>query len=120
MLIDANASKTIGGPHQNFLFQNTWVSDSPSSSFTFTSRKPSSPYGIFSRRVNVRSWGANNGKDRITIIGGNHYYSGNPFPTRVNVTDTGIVTAAPPVGAPSPAELWRRAHPYDSWAYAIR
>ena len=70
--------------------------------------------------VNVRSWGANNGKDRITIIGGNHYYSGNPFPTRVNVTDTGIVTAAPPVGAPSPAELWRRAHPYDSWAYAIR
>jgi hypothetical protein len=120
MLIDADGSRKYGGPHQNFLFQNTWVSDSPSASFTFTSRKPAAPYGVFGRRVNVRSWGANNGKDRISIVGGNQYYSGNPFPTRVNVIDTGIVTSPPPAGAPSPAELWRRAHSYDNWTYAIR
>src|SRR4051794_5448419 len=53
MLIDANASRTIGGPHEGFVFANTWVSDSPSASFTFTSRKPSAPLGIFGRRINV-------------------------------------------------------------------
>jgi hypothetical protein len=120
MLIDANGSLTAGGPHEGFVFANTWVSNSPSASFTFTSRKPSAPYGIFGKRINVRSWAANNGKDRIDIVDGRQYYAANTQPSKVNVQDVGIVTAAPPSGSPSPAALWRKAHPYEDWMYAIR
>jgi hypothetical protein len=119
MLIDANAARTIGGPHQNFVFTNTWVSNSPSASFTFTSRKPSAPLGIFGKRINVRSWAANNGKDRIDIVDGRQYYAANSQPSKVNVQDIGVVKSPPPPGTPSPAALWRTAHPYDDWMYAI-
>jgi hypothetical protein len=119
MLIDSNGSKSWGGPHRDFLFSNVWVSDSPSSGFTFTNRKPSTPWGIFGRRVNVRSWGHNNGKDRISIINGQHIYSGNPFPTRVNVIDHGVVTSPPAANTPSPAHGWRAVNGYDDWMNAL-
>jgi hypothetical protein len=116
MLIDANGDKTIGGPHRDFSFENDWVSDSPSGGFTFTSRKPAPPWGIFGRRVNVRSWGHNNGLDRLEIIDGKQIRAANTQPSRVNVVDRGISTSPPPAGASSPAAVWRAQHPYDSWS----
>jgi hypothetical protein len=119
MLIDANGSGTTGGPHQGLRFENMWVSNSPSSGFTFTSRKDAAPWGVFGSRVNVRSWGHNNGKDRIDIVDGRQYYTANTKPAKVNVADSGIVKTAPSDLSRSPAALWRAAHPYDSWMQAI-
>jgi hypothetical protein len=116
MLADANGSRTIGGPHRGFLFEDDWVSDSPSGGFTFVSGKPAPPWGIFGRRANVRSWGHNNGLDRLEIIAGRQIRAANTEPSRVNVVDAGISTSAPPAGASSPAAVWRAQHPYDSWS----
>jgi hypothetical protein len=120
MMIDANGSGSTGGPHTDMRFEDTWVSDSPSSGFTFTSRKDSAPWGLFGARVNVRSWGHNNGKDRIDIVDGKQYYTGNTKPSRVNVVDSNIVKSAPSDTTKNPADEWRKANPYDSWAQAIR
>jgi hypothetical protein len=97
-----------------------WVSNSPSSGFTFTSRKDAAPWGVFGSRVNVRSWGHNNGKDRIDIVDGRQYYTANSHPAKVNVADSGIVKSAPANLSQSPAVQWRNANPYDSWMQAIR
>jgi hypothetical protein len=104
-----------GGPFSNFLFEHDWVSNSPSSGFTFTSDNPVVPRGLFGRRVGIRSWNQHNGLDRLEIIDGNQITKPNSDPSRINVVDSGIDTTAPPAGAPTPPEQWRAAHPYDSW-----
>jgi hypothetical protein len=116
MLIDANGSKTSGGPHRNLRFENVWVSHSPSGGFTFTSRKPAAPWGIFGTRTNIRSWGHNNGLDRLEIIDGRQIRDANTQPSRVNVVDRGIVKSAPAANEPSPAAVWRTSNPYGDWA----
>jgi hypothetical protein len=105
-----------GAPHRDFLFQNTWVSDSPSSGFTFISSKQTQPWGVFGARNNVWSWGHNNGKDRIDFLDGQQRFDFNSRPDRINVRDTNVRTSAPPGGAVSPSDGWRNAHPYGSWA----
>jgi hypothetical protein len=114
VLIDAPANLEGGGPHTDFLFEDTWVSDSPSAGFIFTSRKPDPPLGVFGRRVNVRSWGHKNGIDRLDIVDGEHLKP-NEQPDFVDVKDVDIKTTAPPDGAESPSARWRRKNPYDSW-----
>jgi hypothetical protein len=104
-----------GGPFTNFLFQDDWVSNSPSCGFTFTSDNPSTPRGLFGRRVDVRSWDQHNGLDRLEIIDGVQITKPNTDPSRVDVVDSGIDTSAPPPDMASPAQNWRAAHPYDSW-----
>jgi hypothetical protein len=120
MLIDANGAGTAGGPVQAAQFKDTWVSNSPSAGFTFTARKNAAPWGVFGTRTNVRSWGHNNGKDRIDIVDGRQYYTGNTKPSRVNVVDNGIIKSAPSDLSQNPADLWRLQHPYDNWMEAIR
>jgi hypothetical protein len=117
MFIDE--SESAGGPHRDLLFQRLWVSDSPSAGFTFTSVKGSPPYGVFGVRRDIWSWGHNNRKDRINNLGGQHTYSGNPQPQRINVVDTNVRAAAPPAGMPSPAAQWRSTHTYVSWVDAL-
>jgi hypothetical protein len=117
MFIDQSGGN--GGPHRDLLFQRLWVSDSPSSGFTFTSAKSSPPYGIFGARRDIWSWGHNNGKDRIDILSGQHLYTGNTRPDRINVIDSGVHASAPPAGMASPPARWRAAHPYSSWVAAL-
>jgi hypothetical protein len=105
-----------GAPHTGMRFENTWVSNSPSGGFTFTSTKPTAPRGLFGTRVNIRSWGHHNGLDRLDIIDGRHIPQPNTQPSRVNVVDSGITRSAPPAGMASPPDVWRGAHGYDSWA----
>jgi hypothetical protein len=104
-----------GGPFTDFLFQNDWVSNSPSCGFTFTSDNPSTPRGLFGRRIDVRSFDQHNGIDRLEIIDGQQLTAPNTDPSRVDVVDSGIDTSAPAGGTASPADTWRAAHPYDSW-----
>ncbi|MCU1426577.1 MAG: hypothetical protein JWL83_577 [Actinomycetia bacterium] len=110
---------SVGGPFTNLLFADTWVSNSPSSGFTFTAAKQTSPRGVFGALSNVHSWGNNNGYARIDIVDGKQYHQSNVISSRVNVAESGVVAAAPPYGSISPSTQWRNAHPYDAWAYAI-
>jgi hypothetical protein len=127
MLIDAPAGNLkAGGPHTNMLFADSWFSYSPSAGFTFTSRRTTTPRGVFGARVRVRSWGHNSGQDRVEIVDGKLYYAPrtnpdlvNNWPTRVKVVDYYINRSAPPSGTTNPADAWRATHPYDSWMQAI-
>jgi hypothetical protein len=102
------------GGHRDFLFENDWVSNSPSAGFTFTASRGG---GIFGERRNIRSWGHTNGHDRIDQIDGRVTYDSaeNREPSRIDVRDVDVVTRPPAAGAVNPAEEWRGAHPYDSW-----
>jgi hypothetical protein len=84
------------------LFQNVWVSDSPSAGFTFSAGGA----GISGERRNIYSWGHNNGKDLIAF-------------GRANVLDSNVRATPPPGGAPSPHEQWRWSHSYGAWAEAL-
>ncbi len=117
LLEDSNGSS--GGPQRNLRFDRMWVSNSPSAGFTFTSLLPAGRGGIFGERTDVRSWDHKNGYDRIDIVDGAQYHDPNTQPARIDVKDTNISTTAPPAGAPSPADVWSRAHPYDSWPEVV-
>jgi hypothetical protein len=115
LLEDTTNNASEGGPVQGLAFRNTWVSNSPSVGFTFTSDRDRNPRGIFGTRDNVRTWGNKSGEDRTEIIDGTHYWYANTQPSRINVVDTGISTTPPPPGTISPPHQWRAAHPYTSW-----
>jgi hypothetical protein len=115
VLEDDGAGGGRGGRHRNVLFENDWVSNSPSAGFIFTAKKQGQPRGIFGKRVDVRSWGHNNGHDRIDIVDGRSSYTSNESPNRIDVVDSGIVKQPPGPGATSPAAKWRAAHAYASW-----
>jgi hypothetical protein len=121
MLIDAPGTNlSAGGPHQNLLFVDSWFRSSPSAGFTFTSRKTTTPRGIFGTRLRVRSWGHKSGWDRIEIVDGKGYYLPRYNVTpRIRVADQWVARAAPAPGTPSPAGRWRAEHPYESWLGAI-
>jgi hypothetical protein len=102
------------GPQRDMLFQNTWVSDSPSSGFTFSVKKQ----GIFGSRRDIWSWGHNNRKDRIDMVNGQQI-DPNSRPDKVNVADSNIRTQQPASNAVSPPDAWRFAHPLDSWIDAL-
>jgi hypothetical protein len=127
MLIDAPAGDvTAGGPHRRLLFADSWVSSSPGAGFTFTSRKTTKPRGVFGQRLRVRSWGHNSGQDRVEIVDGKMYVPPKSDPTlvnfmprRVKVVDQEIARTAPAPGTPSPADVWRAAHPYETWMQAV-
>lgn len=114
VLIDAPGNLRGGGPNRDFLFENLWVSDSPSAGFIFTSRKPDPPRGNFGTRRNVRSWGHHAGVDRVDIVG-ERQVSPNSEPDVIDVNDINVVTNAPRDEADNPAAQWRARHPYDSW-----
>jgi hypothetical protein len=116
VLIDAPGNLEGGGPHKNFRFEDTWVSDSPSAGFIFTSRKPEGERGIFGRRVRVRSWGHNieGGLDRLDIVDGEHLEPGARSDV-IDVKDVDVVTEPPEPGEESPSELWREENPYEAW-----
>jgi hypothetical protein len=116
VLEDDASGRGRGGRHRNVLFEDDWVSKSPSAGFTFTAKKPDAPRGISGKRIDVRSWGHKNGHDRIDIVDGRPSFVANQSPGRIDVTDSGITKQAPPAGAMSPAAQWRSAHPYGSWA----
>jgi hypothetical protein len=101
------------GPQHDLLFQRVWVSESPSAGFTFVSSRG---YGLFGARRDIWSWGHNNGKDRIDIVGGQHFYEPNTRPDKVNVSESNVHASPPPAGAQPPSQQWRNAHPYPSWA----
>jgi hypothetical protein len=103
------------GPDTGVVFSNSWVSNSPSVGFTFTSDRVRVPRGIFGTRDGVRSWGNKSGEDRTEIIDGVQYWYANTQPSRVNVIDTNASTTPPPPGTISPPNQWRAANPYDSW-----
>jgi hypothetical protein len=115
VLEDDGAGGSRGGRHRNVLFEDDWVSNSPSAGFIFTAKKPNAPRGIFGKRVDVRSWGHKNGHDRIDIVDGRSSYTANRSPGRIDVSDSRITKHAPPEGTTSPAANWRVAHPYASW-----
>jgi len=93
------------------------VSDSPSAGFIFSSSKEASPYGIFGRRVDVTSWGHNNGHDRVENINGQSpSFTPNLSPDRVDVVDINVSTEPPPDAAASPADAWRARNTYEEWA----
>ncbi len=91
-----------GGPFDDFLFDNSWVSNSPSSGFTFTAAKTTSPRGVFGTLNNVRSWANHNGYARIDQIDGKQYYTPNKVPSRVDVPQT-LSTDPPSPSDPGPA-----------------
>jgi hypothetical protein len=111
----AGEGGSTGGPVKNMLFQNTWVSNSPSAGFIFTADRKQPPWGIFGTRVDVRSWDQKAGIDRLDQVNGKAVPA-NSRPGRINVVDQNVATDAPPSGAIDPAAQWRAAHPYDSWA----
>ncbi|MCU1429542.1 MAG: Esterase [Actinomycetia bacterium] len=115
IMIEDSKDGVSGGPFDGFLFQNDWISNSPSGGFTFTAVKHTTPRGIFGRRVDVRSWDHHNGLDRLEIIDGRQLYTPNTQTSRVNVVDGGISKVAPPAGSVSPADNWRASHPYNDW-----
>jgi hypothetical protein len=115
VLEDDAAGGGRGGRHRNVLFEDDWVSGSPSAGFIFTAKKSGPPRGIFGKRVDVRSWGHHNGHDRIDIVDGRSSYTPNQSPGRIDVNDSRITKSAPPKDAMSPAAQWRAAHPYTSW-----
>jgi hypothetical protein len=108
-----------GGPNVDMRFERTWVSNSPSSGFIFTSVKPSSPRGLFGSFNEVRTWSNKNGFGRIDIVDGRQYHQSNEMPGRVNISQRGYSTLSPAAGTASPADEWRDAHSYDDWMYAI-
>lgn len=116
VVLEDGGGRGSGGRHRNVLFEDDWVSNSPSAGFIFTARKEKPPRGISGRRVDVRSWGHKNGHDRIDIVDGRSSYEPNRSPGRINVRDSKITKTPPPDGAVSPAAQWRAAHPYGSWA----
>jgi hypothetical protein len=115
MIEDTTNDLSQGGPVQGMLFRNTWVSNSPSVGFTFTSDRQHDPRGIFGAREGVRSWGSKADEDRTEIIDGVQYWYANTHPSRINVTDEDISTLPPPPGTISPPDQWRLEHPYSSW-----
>jgi hypothetical protein len=84
------------------VFDNTWVSDSPSSGFALTGR-----HAINIVRRNVYSWGHNNGIDLHTLGSGS------------KVTSSSVHATAPPRGMPSPPQQWRAANPYDAFTRVL-
>jgi hypothetical protein len=122
VLQDGGAGQGRGGPHRDVLFQRTWVSDSPSAGFIFSSSKDEEPYGIFGRRVDVRSWGHNAQDDdgvpidRLENINGRSDTRPNVSPDRVNVIDIDVTTEPPPPDMRSPSDAWRARNPYGDWA----
>jgi hypothetical protein len=115
VVLKDSANGDGGGPHENFLFEDVWVSDSPSSAFIFTSIKHDDPRGIFGVLRNVRMWDSNNGNDRVEIIDDETSSRPNTNQQRIDVRENNVSHDAPPDGTPSPADTWRRNHPYDSW-----
>jgi hypothetical protein len=90
------------GPLVGMLFQNVWVSESPSAGFTFSAGGA----GISGERKDIFSWGHNNGEDVIAF-------------GRANVLDSNVRATPPPGGSASPHERWRWGHAYGSWAEAL-
>jgi hypothetical protein len=115
LIEDTTNNPSEGGPVQAMAFRNTWVSNSPSVGFTFTSDRLRDPRGIFGALDGVRSWGNKAEEVRTEIIDGTQYWYANTQPSRVNVVDTGVSTSPPPPGTISPPNQWRGANPYDSW-----
>ncbi|MCU1429544.1 MAG: hypothetical protein JWL83_3544 [Actinomycetia bacterium] len=109
------AGGSDGGPHRDVLFANSWVSNSPSVGFIFSSNRQTQPRGIFGRRVDVYSWGHHARADRIETIDGRRADQPNSQPNRINVVDEHVVNAPPPASMTSPPAAWRAAHPYRSW-----
>ncbi len=90
------------GPFVGTVFDDTWVSDSPSSGFALTGR-----HTINMVRRNVYSWGHNNGIDLHTLG------------KSCNVSSSAVRATAPPRGTASPPERWRAANPYDGFTRVL-
>jgi hypothetical protein len=127
---------TENGDNVDVSWQNVWSHGSSNSGWIINSLLNKNDRSKHNRairysRTDIWSWGHNNGHDRIDAI---HDRSGperflspavSNDPSRIDVTDRNINTSAP-VSASSdrefrehprnPAVVWRRAHPYESYA----
>jgi hypothetical protein len=115
---------STGGQVTNLNFSHDWMSNSPSAGIQFNSSRPTTPRGIFGQFNDVHIWAPKNGNARIDTVDGKSYYTANNVPSRINVTESKVVAAAPStdaatLNADNPAQQWRAAHPYDAWMYAI-
>jgi hypothetical protein len=115
---------STGGEVSNLNFSHTWLSNSPSAGVQFVSWRTTNPRGVFGQFNDVHIWAPKNGIARMDTVDGQTSYTPNTMPSRINVTQTQVVTAAPytdaaTLNAENPAQQWRAAHPYDTWAYAI-
>jgi hypothetical protein len=109
-----------GGPHEDFVFEDTWVSNSPSSAFIFNSTKDDEPRGVFGRLERVRTWDSNNDIHRLELVDGEQYEDDpNNRPDRIDVREVDVETGAPPPGDTDPADRWRARVPYDAWATTL-
>ena len=99
------------GPLTDVVLEDFWLHDSPNAGVIYDAA--SWPATLTGSRARGYSWGHAIG-DRLDFAQGR---SGPPGSTpRVRVDDTGVVQGPPPAGTPNPADVWRQAHPYGSWA----
>jgi hypothetical protein len=115
---------STGGQVSNLNFSHTWMSNSPSAGVQFVSSRTITPRGIFGQFNDVHIWAPKNGYARMDTVDGKVSYTPNTVPSRIDVTQTQVVTSAPStdtatLNAENPALQWRAAHAYDNWMYAI-
>jgi hypothetical protein len=110
-------STETNGDLVDLVWEDSWFRDSRSAGITFAAKlADGTPLTVTGSRTGIRSFGHNNGRDRIDIIDGSVKTTPNTNPARIDVVDTNIVTEPPAPGTPSPAEVWRAAHPYTAWS----
>jgi hypothetical protein len=92
-------------------WEDCWFRDSRSAGITFVARDG---LRISGTRTDIRSFRHANGHDRIDVVDGDRRKP-NSARRRIDVDDDGVVTGPPRAGIPSPAEVWRATHPYETW-----
>jgi len=99
----------------NFEFADSWVEDSRNQGIGFaaSTKGDGTKLRVTGARTDVYTWGQP-GPHRVDFVDGAQVSPGSR-PDRVDVTDTGVVTVAPPTGTPSPSDAWRATNPYASW-----
>lgn len=98
------------------LWEDCWFRDSLSAGITFAAKGSSAT--IKGKRRDIWSFGHRSGDDRLDVVDGERRRAGSA-PRRIDVTDTRVRNRRPPTGTPSPAEVWRAAHPYGSWSTTL-
>jgi hypothetical protein len=108
LYIGAQSTSTTG-----ISFRNVWARGSRSAGFIFNSQNGNQ---ITGERVNVYSWGHNNGLDRFDLVGEQEHPGGSGASTTgIDVRDVNVVRSPPPPDALDPATRWRERQPYESW-----